>query len=82
MKLIIKTKVAKDVERLYMVRLPNHFDLHAAPELVEKIVNKELKGQRVVSHLFYNDNMPCIEERDQLELDGKITNPVIELLLA
>lgn len=81
MKLVLKTKVSKGVDQLYLIRLPNYFDLHTADKLIEKVKKEKLKGKKIVSHLFYNDNMPCIEERDQLELRGKITTPVIELTL-
>jgi hypothetical protein len=76
MKLVLKTKAKK----FYVVRLPNYFDMETQDQLIADIA-KLIPTEKITEHTFYNDKMPTMEERSQLDCYGKVIDSPIELVL-
>ena len=74
MKLILKT----NTETTYFVRLPNHMDLNNVPAIIEDAKYSLPDGVQISSHAIHSDQLTH-EERKQLDLHGKIVNPLIEI---
>jgi hypothetical protein len=76
MKLVLKTKA----KHFYVVRLPNYFDMEQQDQLIED-VSKLIPSEIITEHTFYNDAMPTMEERSQLDCYGKVIDSPVELVL-
>lgn len=81
MKLIIKTKTLgkKAIVKNYLVRLPNYFNIDQVQELIHNVQRDQLQREEVVEHTIYGDDALTLDERKQIDIEGKVTHPPIEL---
>lgn len=76
MKLVLKTKS----KNFYLVRVPNYFNIEHQDQLIAD-VSKLIPNETITEHTFYNDAMPTMEERSQLDCYGKVIDSPTELVL-
>ena len=81
MKLIIKTKTPgkKTFEKHYLVRLPNYFNIDQVQELLQTVRADHLRSEEIIEHTIYGDDALSLDERKQMDTDGKVIRPPIEL---
>ena len=81
MKLIIKTKTPgkKTFEKHYLVRLPNYFNIDQVQELLQTVQQGQLLNEVIIEHTIYGDNALSLDERKQMDTEGKVIRPPIEL---
>jgi len=80
-KLIIKTKTPgkKTFEKHYLVRLPNYFNIDQVQELLQTVQQGQLLNEVIIEHTIYGDNALSLDERKQMDTEGKVIRPPIEL---
>ena len=61
------------------MRLPNYYDTDKVPELIRDIKTNYICTERITKHELMGDNSLTLKERKQLDTQGKITSPPIEL---
>jgi hypothetical protein len=79
MKLVIGTISKKKPANTYLVRVPNYFDVNKVQELLEAVEKKIPATETVAHHTLYGDWVLSIEERNQIDYTGKVTDKPIEI---
>jgi hypothetical protein len=78
MKLVIKTRKQEN-EKFYIVRVPNFYSIDRINEVIDDIKFDFPRGEEIVEHHTYGDTATPLEERRQLDLHGKVIQPLIPL---
>lgn len=77
MKLIFKSSESKT----YFIRVPNYFDHSGIPDLLTQIRTQLPSREKVCEDTIYlqGDDWLTDDEHKQLDTDGKIVRPMVEL---
>lgn len=81
MKLVITTKngPTRTHRAHYVVRLPNYFNTDNLSTLLSDIKVNYLIGERILTHQLMGDESLTLPERKQLDTEGEVISPPIEL---
>ncbi len=75
MKLLLSTNKSK----LYFVYLPNHIDREKIPEIVQYAEINMLLDETATKYSLHSDDYLTDYERKQIDIYGKIVNPILQL---
>jgi hypothetical protein len=83
MKLILNTvkKSKVTTEATYLIRLPNYFNIDHIDQVIKKVVKKLPSNEVVTHHQIYGDSALTLEERKQIDTEGRVVKPPIELVV-